>query len=235
VDEQRRRSLWRAVAAASDVRGQGAWAEIVCSAAVELLSGIDSAALTIRATASAQDMLGASDEWAGILDDQQYTLGEGPGVLAFASGSPVLVSDLSVDEDRWPGFSEAARAIGAAAVFAFPLQIGGILLGTLDLYRRRVGGLTPRTLGDAAVLADLITVALLEHTERDASAGDLWSREGSYQDVNVATGILAARLHISLADAFVRLRGHAFMKNRSALEVARDVLEQRIGVDDLND
>jgi hypothetical protein len=76
--------------------------------------------LTLRATARAQDMLGASDDWAGTLDGLQYTLGEGPGVEAFTSGIPELVADLRAEEARWPGFCDAALAMDASAAFAFP-------------------------------------------------------------------------------------------------------------------
>jgi hypothetical protein len=40
--------------------------------------------------------------------------------------------------------------------------------------------------------------------------------------------MLAARLRISLDDAFIRLRAHAFGQGRSVLAVARDVLDRRI-------
>jgi AmiR/NasT family two-component response regulator len=57
----------------------------------------------------------------------------------------------------------------------------------------------------------------------------------SYQDVNMATGMLAAQLRISLEDAFARLRAHAFSSGRSVLDVARDLLERRIPLDRLAD
>lgn len=234
MDGQRRESLWRAIAGAIGTPGQGSWAEDVCHICVEMLAGIDAAALTLRATPRAQDMLGASEAWAAYLDDEQYTLGEGPGMAAFASGSPVLIGDIRVDEARWPGFSDAALSVGAAAVFAFPLQIGGIRLGTIDLYRRRTGGLPAHSVADALVLTDLITLAMLEEADRAELAGEEWIRAaGSYQDVNIATGMLAAQMQLSLDDAFVRLRAHAFTTERPVLDVARDVLAQRIDVNEL--
>ena len=105
VDGNRQRSLWRAVADLVPVPGEERWAVAVCRICADRVDGIDAAALTLRAGARAQDMLGASDDWAAQLDDAQYTLGEGPGMHAFTTGAPVLVADLSVDETRWPGFS----------------------------------------------------------------------------------------------------------------------------------
>ncbi|WP_245819575.1 GAF and ANTAR domain-containing protein [Rhodococcoides yunnanense] len=236
MNEQRREFLWRAIAEQAGSPGQASWAEAVCRTCVDNLDGIDAAAMTLRVSPRAQDMLGSSSEWAGRLDEQQYTLGEGPGVQAFRDGIPTLVSDLRHAEERWPGFADAAQEIGAAAVFAFPLRVGGIKLGTVTLYRRRPGALAASTLTDAALLADLIMFALLEQAEFSKNAGEEWIRTvGSYQDVNIATGVLSAKLGVSLDDAFVRLRAHAFQQGRPILDLAREVLAQRIDVGEFND
>lgn len=235
LDGQRRDRLTRAVeeltAAAS---GRAELALALCAACVLVLPGVDGAALTLRGGARAEEMAGASDEWAARLEEIQYTVGEGPGVAAFTGATAVLVADLSADGVRWPGFSAAVAAEGLAAMFAFPLQVGGIRLGTLDLYRRHPGGLTPAVIADAAVLADLATYALLEQNDA-ADEDDQLRMTLSYQDVNMATGMLAAQLRISLEDAFARLRAHAFSSGRSVLDVARDLLARRIPLDRLAD
>ncbi|MFF2109266.1 ANTAR domain-containing protein [Rhodococcus koreensis] len=236
ADEDRRHVLWRAVADAAGSPGQGTWGRSVCRNCVATLIGIDAAAVTLRATASAQDMLGASVEWAGLLEDQQYTLGEGPGVQAFTQGSPVLVDDLSAADHQWPAFTEAAQSVGVAAVFAFPLQLGAIALGTLDLYRRSPGALPPGVLAEAAALADLIALVLLAKADRAEATDQVWLRQiGSYHDVHIATGMLSARHGISLAEAFTRLRAHAFGRGGSVLDTARDVIARRIDFDELGE
>jgi hypothetical protein len=57
----------------------------------------------------------------------QQMLGEGPCLDAAACAAPGLAGDLDDAESgrRWPAFTPAARKLGAAAVFAFPLTIGG--------------------------------------------------------------------------------------------------------------
>jgi len=65
------------------------------------------------------------------LAELQDAPGRGPCLDAVTSSSPVLVSDLD-DKDAvrgWPGFTPQARQIGAAAIFALPLQIGPSGLG----------------------------------------------------------------------------------------------------------
>ncbi|MDX8034067.1 GAF and ANTAR domain-containing protein [Lentzea sp. BCCO 10_0856] len=234
MDGRSRDRLARAVEEfTSAVSGRAALAQALCAACLHVLPGVDAAALTLRANARAEEMVGASDEWAARLEEIQYTLGEGPGVSAFRDATPVLVADLGSDGVRWPGFSAAAAVEGLTAMFAFPLQVGGIRLGTLDLYRRRPGGLTAPATADAAMLADLATYALLEQSEQ--ADEDQLRMTLSYQDVNMATGLLAAQLRISLEDAFARLRAHAFSSGRSVLDVARDLLARRIPLDRLAD
>jgi hypothetical protein len=236
VNGQPREPLWRAIAAAAEVPGRrDSWAQTVCLACVETLEHVDAAILALRGGARSEEVLGASDPWAAKLAELQYTVGEGPGVEAFGTGSPVLVSDLSVEQVRWPGFADAALAVGAAAVFAFPLRFGAIRFGTLELVRRRPGGLPSAQRRDAALAADLATAALLRHTREAERAGhDFAPRPvASFQDVNIATGMLAAQLQITLDDAFARLRAHAFGQDRSVRDVARDVLERRISLDEL--
>ncbi|MEV4150090.1 ANTAR domain-containing protein [Amycolatopsis sp. NPDC049691] len=235
MDERPREPLWRAIAADAEVPGRReSWAQLVCLACVDTLEQVDAAILALRSNPRSEEVLGASDRWAAKLAELQYTAGEGPGVEAFGSGSPVLVPDLSVEQVRWPGFAEAALAVGAAAVFAFPLRLGAIRLGTLELLRRRPGGLPSAERRDAALAADLTTASLLRHSHEAEQAGhDFAPRPiASYQDVSVATGMLAAQLQITLDDAFARLRAHAFSRNRSVLDVARDVLERRIALDE---
>jgi AmiR/NasT family two-component response regulator len=119
-------------------------------------------------------------------------------------------------------------------VFAFPLQVGAIRLGTFDLYRHRPGRLDSIELIDALLLADLAVAAVVKQAEvAERSGHDGLRPLTSYQDVNIATGMLAAGLKISLEDAFARLRGHAYSQNRSVLDVAHDVVSRRVHIEQL--
>ncbi|MEV6622174.1 GAF and ANTAR domain-containing protein [Amycolatopsis sp. NPDC051106] len=163
------------------------------------------------------------------LEELQYTVGEGPGVEAFEAGDPVLVGDLGEQRHRWPGLSDSAVPAGAAALFAFPLQAAALRLGTLALYRRRAGELAEAELADALVLAELATTALLVDSAGAAAAGT--EPAGFYDDVHVATGMLATELRVSLEDALLRLRAHAFSHRVPVTEVARAVVARRLRFD----
>lgn len=229
---QRRETLWRSIADRALTHDHRGWAEAVCGACVTAMVSVEAAALTLRARPRAQEMLAASDGWSARLEEAQYTIGEGPGIQAYVDGAPVLVDDLRAEHTRWPVFSETALGMDASAVFAFPLHVGALRIGTLNLYRHRPGRLPAEELTDSALLADLATIALLKHADNTENGALDWARPiGSYQNINIAIGMIAARLGISLDDAFVRLRGVAYVENRSVLDVAGDVVERRTGFD----
>lgn len=238
MDGLRRERLWRIVT--DRVRHwepASGWVGVVTTVVVEEIE-VDGAAISLRTAAGEQELIAASGKWAELLEELQYVVGEGPGVEAIAVGGPVLASDLIVDEQRWPGFADGASANGARAAFAFPLQIGAIRLGTLDLYRRTPGPLDPDDLADALALADMATTALLTDSRGAGDQAASWARDdvaGHYDDVNVATGMLATELRVSLEDALLRLRAHAFSNRLPVTEVARAVLERQLRLDSPQD
>jgi len=237
VKGRRHERLWRLVVERAGRRTFSGWTGVVCDLVVEEVA-VDAAALSVRASVRTQDLVAASDPWGRELEELQFTLGEGPGAEAFAEGGPVLVSDLAEARNRWPAFTGSAEDSGLAAVFAFPLQSGAIRLGTLDLYCRRSGGLSSDGLSDALAFADLAMTALLADLGGDEGAGAPWARmeaSGHYDDVNMATGMLAAELRVSLDDAFMRLRAHAFSNDQPLLEVARAVLARQLSADSFQD
>jgi diguanylate cyclase (GGDEF)-like protein len=84
----------------------------------------------------------------------QNELIEGPCLDAYNTGKAVAVPDLSVD-DRFPRFSPRALEAGLAAVFTFPLRMGGKRLGALDLYRDIPGVLDDADQRVAQILSDV--------------------------------------------------------------------------------
>ncbi|UJW30420.1 GAF and ANTAR domain-containing protein [Saccharothrix sp. AJ9571] len=231
MDGQCQDRLWRLVTERADLRtAASGWAGVACAVAAEHLE-IDAAAITVRG-ATSQDLIAASDAWAESLEEAQYTVGEGPGVAAFATGEPVLVTDLRAEQARWPGLADEVASLAVGSAFAFPLQTGAIRMGTLTLYRRRPGPLGPGGIRDAATLAEIATTALA--AESRSGDAPLWTREdapGFYDEVNIATGLLAAELRISMKDALLRLRAHAFSAHLPLTEVARAVLNRQLRLD----
>jgi GAF domain-containing protein len=170
------------------------------------------------------------------LEDLQFTLGQGPGPDT-ATGTPVLIPDLLDAAGRWPAFVPAAAGLGVRAVFALPLRIGAIRVGVLLAHRAAPGPLVDGALGDAFALADAVTVLLVHQqstgTDRAGPADDGpqpgWARPATYRaQVHQATGMISAQLGVSLAEALVRLRAHAYADGRLIAEVAADVVGRRL-------
>jgi hypothetical protein len=184
----------------------------------------------------------ASDGGALQLEELQFTLGQGPCVEASRTGHPVLVPDLARTSSRsWPHFSARADAAGLRAVFAFPLQVGGIRLGVLDLYRDTAGELSGEELAGALSFADAATRLLLDLQAEDSAQGipppHALAVLDDRAEVHQATGVVSVRAGVSLAQALALLRARAYAEERPIGDLARDVLDRvvRLGEDDDHD
>src|SRR5947208_10239843 len=85
-----------------------------------------------------------------LIEELQYTLGEGPCVDAYRQGRVVTEPDLAhTTPPQWFAFTPHAVDAGVRAVFAFPLQVGTARLGALNLYRDGPGPLSDDQHADA--------------------------------------------------------------------------------------
>ena len=202
----------------------------LCRAAAARLA-VDGASVTAVGGPAVSEPLSATDELSARLEELLLTTGEGPGAEDFMFGSPILIPDLAPVTARWPGFAPAAVAVGARALFAFPLQAGAIRAGVLSLYRARPGPLTPLQLADALVFADIALQLLLDSSAGISGSADYRPLDGlsdSRAEVYQATGMISVQLGVSLEEAFVRLRAHAFAAGTPLDDVADHVVTRRL-------
>ena len=181
----------------------------------------------------------STDEVSALIEDLQYTLGEGPCIDAYHQDRPVLEPDLaSPATPRWLAFTEPAVKAGARAIFGFPLQVGAVRLGALNLYRDLPGSLRDEQHADALVLADVVAQAILV-MQAGAPPGQLAKQLEIGGDfhfiVHQASGMVAAQLQVSVGQALIRLRAFAFGNDRSLTDVAHDVVARRVRFDGDND
>jgi hypothetical protein len=203
----------------------------VCAAVISA-ANVDSAAITVAVSAAPSETVYVSNRFALVLEELALTMGEGPSVDALR-GSMVLVADLAEAAwlSRWPMFTPAAALAGARAAFAFPLHVGGVRLGVLDLYRNAPGGLDGERLADVLVLADAACGMLLDsaaQTSGHPDAGGLAPVGGAHPVVHQATGMLIVQLGVNAATALTRLRAHAYAHDRRLRDVAADVVARRL-------
>jgi hypothetical protein len=228
IDRQMR--LWSLVV--HNAHGAPATVEHV-AAAVMSAAGVDGAAVTVVLAATPRETIYVSDQIASQLEELAMTVGEGPGVDAFAGG-PALVADLTAPQclARWPAFAPAAAQAGVRAVFALPLQIGAIHLGAMNLYRVQPGDLDPEQLADTLVLADTACALLLDATDGSRRDGYQPAAAGlQHPEVHQATGMVIVQLGVSAAVALVRLRAYAYANDRLLRDVAADVVARRLRFD----
>jgi hypothetical protein len=175
-------------------------------------------------------MATASDLATERIEELQFTYGEGPCVDAFASSRPVLVPDLAADAmGRWPVYAPAIHDAGVRAVFAFPLQVGAVRLGALDVFREYTGPLSRTELGRSLAFADRAVTILLDGQERATEDADglddvLDDRIELFQ----AQGMVMVQLGVSLAEALSRIRAHAYAEGRRLDVVAADIIARRL-------
>jgi hypothetical protein len=202
--------------------------ERICRVAVRILPA-DGAGITLMGSdARPIGTIAASSPPFRELEEIQFTLGEGPCIEASALRSPVLEENLGREgRRRWPAYAAAAQDAGVNAVFAFPIHVGAARLGVLDVYRYREAALTLESLRDALGLARicLTTMLSLPSGEPVAEAVDgMGDAFGLSLEVYQAQGVVMMQLGVSLAEAMVRLRAHAYAGGRPIEDVAREVL-----------
>jgi hypothetical protein len=202
-----------------------------------MLFGIDAAAISLVFSGVASGTFGSSDPAARVYDELQFTIGEGPCLDSVATHGPILVADLAKPSNvRWPLYRPALLDHKIRGVFAIPVVLAGEFVGALDFFRSEPGELQSDELAGAVIAAELAGAPLLDLMDSDlqAAANDPnsspWAEFNalSRTEVSQATGMLVAQLEIEPAEALVRLRAHAYATNRSATDVARDILNRRL-------
>ncbi|ALO67759.1 antitermination regulator [Arthrobacter alpinus] len=178
----------------------------------------------------------ASDPTAARLDELQFDLGEGPRWEALQTRQPVLLPNVKLDGHRaWPVFAKAILDYDVAAIFVFPLQLGAMDIGVIELYSSTPGSLRPADHSLALQLSDAAAWQLLRHILTVAPGGtgnptdpDREKSPFSRREVHQATGMVLAQAGTSATDALLLLRAHAFSQGRTVREVSRDVVNRKL-------
>ncbi len=205
--------------------------EALCSPFVQLLP-ISGASISVFDEAGHQSTICASDAMAARLEELQFSLGEGPHWETLRTGGPTLVPDLKTTRhDEWPMFSSAMIGLHVGALFAFPLSMGAVIVGVVDLYRETPGPLTPGAMSTALSLAGTVAGpaarSAVRSAEDEAPPAAIGAPE-MRRVVHQATGMLLVQLNTTATEAFFRLKAHAFSTNRALEDVAHDVVMRRL-------
>ena len=192
------------------------------------ITGVNGAGVMLMSGDMPRGSLCASDGVSKLIEDLQYTLGEGPCVDAYQLDTVVAEPDLAEPvARRWVAFTPPALEAGVRAVFGFPLRVGTVRLGALNLYRDQPGPLTADQHADALVMADVTARWVLDTqagASSDAMAQELEAGADFHFSVHNAAGIVSVQEGISVTEALIRLRAFAFSHDRLLGDVALDII-----------
>lgn len=194
---------------------------------VELL-GADAAGLMLADQRGDLQVVASSADEARLLELFQLQQDEGPCLDCFRHGRAVVNIDPDEAQARWPTFGPAVRAADFRSVHALPLRLRDEVIGSLNLFLARAGGLSPQQLNLGQGLADIATIGLLQERairEKQVLAEQLQGALNSRILIEQAKGILAERHDLGIAEAFATMRAHARDSGRPLLTVAGEIID----------
>jgi GAF domain-containing protein len=162
---------------------------------------------------------------------------DGPCVECYRSGIAVSDPDLSTPDRRWPRFARRAAQDGFRSADSLPMRLRGRTIGALNLFRTSVGGLIDGDVTAAQALADVATIAILQHrTAIDAQAlnNQLNEALNSRIVIEQAKGKVSEACGLEMDAAFERLRHHARNHNLRLTELCRDIANGSLVPTDLD-
>lgn len=201
--------------------------EAVLQACVDLFD-VGGAGLLV---ADEQDMLryvAATSGPGRLLEKTEAEAGEGPCTEAFVTVQVVTSHDVTAEAERWPVLARAMADQPVRAVLGTPVRLGGVPVGTLDVYQEHAHEWDDSEVAALARYAEVIsttlTAALQAHT-----AGEL-ARQLQYAlDYRVvierAVGFLMAKQSVDPVAAFNALRQAARSRRTKIGLVAEHVLD----------
>ena len=208
----------------------------LCQVAADLVQ-VTGAGVMILADDTPQASLCTTDSVSTLIEELQYTFGEGPCIDAHRTGTVVAEPNLaSPSRLRWPAFTPEVLGAGVRAIFGFPVRIGAARVGALNLYRDETGPLSDDQHADALVVADVIARNLLTLQAGVPGGSVPVQLDTDFQSaVHQAAGMVSVQLGVSVGEALVRLRAHAFGTNRPLTEVAHQVIDRLLHFDQLGE
>ncbi len=181
-------------------------------------------------------LIAASSEQARLLELFQLQNDEGPCLEAFATGHPVVETDLRSALERWPRFTPYAVGAGYDSVYAMPLRLRGNVIGALNLFRSDSGPLADGDIDLAQALADLASITILQAaaaTQAQLRDEQLQYALDSRIIIEQAKGMLAEHAHIDMPTAFERIRTLARNTNTKLTELATQIVDGQLDLDTL--
>lgn len=172
--------------------------------------------------------IGWSSDIAREVDEIQYSLSQGPCLMAAEEGREVYVPDL-LREDRWgPDYAAAVASHGLRSVLSLPFNLQGEAKAALNLYsdvpEKFDQQATAKARGYTREISQALRLAVRFSLHTD-SAANLRATLESRTIIDIAVGIVMAQNRCS-QEAAVRILTEASSNSNTKLrEVARSLVE----------
>jgi GAF domain-containing protein len=171
--------------------------------------------------------IASSDGPSHVLEQVQSETGAGPCVDAFVHNRTIATDDLAAD-DRWPAITTTLTGHGIASVLGCPLRLGGVPVGTLDVYRDEPYHWDESEHAALARYSDVVESTLTAAMAAQR-AGELAGQLQYALDYRVViergVGYLMAQRGLDAGTAFNLLRRAARDQRRKIGDVAQSLLD----------
>jgi GAF domain-containing protein len=188
---------------------------------------VDGASLALEHEDGSLRWVVVTDGAAGLLEDTQRELGEGPGLAAYGDAVAVVVVDLATDR-RFARLAAVVTPRGLRGVLAVPVVVAGRSVGALSVYATEPcpwSGIDVAAVGAyAGVVAELVAASIALGA-RNAEVAELTQALTARVWVEQAKGALMATEGLDPAAASQRLHARAEASQRTVADVAREVVQ----------
>lgn len=196
--------------------------DVVVSHAVSLIDGCDHAGIGVL-DGDRFASVASTDAVMELVDGLQNDLREGPCLEASVEAR-IQVDDDITKASTWPRLAEQVVArTPVRAMLAVPLIHESERNGALNVFADSPGAFTQASIGQAAILASMASVALAGAHNADL-ARQYEEGMATNREIGTAVGILMATHGVSQEQAFSLLAAASQRMNRKLRDVAAGVV-----------
>ncbi|MFF1379750.1 GAF and ANTAR domain-containing protein [Streptomyces sp. NPDC058308] len=210
----------------------------LCDRCTELLD-VSAVGVMLEDPGGTLQLIAASDEHTRLLELFALQHDQGPCVECHRSGAVRLNVDLTSPEQTapFPVFAARARQAGFRATHALPLRLRDEVIGALNLFGTRPQDLVPADARVAQALADVVTIAILQHrtaAHANQRRAQMHAALTSRVVIEQAKGILAEHWNTDVDTAFGALRRHARSHRLGLVLLCRQLVDGDVDADALH-
>jgi transcriptional regulator with GAF, ATPase, and Fis domain len=226
IDPTRLAASLRRLEPATELGTAGALRQVV-DACAELFQ-VTGSGLLVADQDNQMRAAAATDGQSRALEDVQAETGQGPCVDSFVNREIVTTHDLA-RESRWPASRDALVGHDVRAVLAVPVVLGGVTVGSLDVYMDQPYHWDESEKAALSRYSDVVEVMLNAalKTRHSSELADQLQYALDYRAViERGIGFLMATYGLTAVDAFNLLNRTARDQRRDASDVAQELLSR---------